>query len=297
MAREMPPPDLAQDPAVLDRLTDDLVEGRSDTVCALFAHHGAACPSVVWRPSLVDVQHPILRSFLRACANSRGGPMPLSWIESDDFTALADWAMILEPVEGGADFIYRHYGPQIAQHYGRDMTGQKASDIGGHVALFFMALYRAALRRREVVKSIHEPPRQVFVRAWRRVLVPLEDHDGQIKAFAVANVPDNELRAGLEAMPEAVLVVDREGTVCYANRAACLLFDRGRGPKPGVSLHDFTGLDPILPDAPEDLILEGRLRVDRQMLMRDRVPTPVRVTCGATYYRDMPFFILTVRRD
>lgn len=285
------------DPVLLDELTADLAAGRTDTVGALFSDQGAARPTVLWRPGLVDVQHPILRSFLRSSGGADGGPVPVSWIESEEFAALADWAMILEPCDDGRDFVYRHYGSQIALSYRKDMQGLRASDIGGHVALFFLALYRAAARRREIVKSTHEPPRQVFVRAWRRLVVPLEDEAGRIQGFAVANVPDNDLRAGLEVIPDAVLVVDAEGGLCYANRAACLLFEQGRGPKPGVTLQEFTGMEPDLPGSPQDLILEGKLRRELHMVKRGGVPTAMRVTCGATYYRDMPFFILTVRAD
>lgn len=274
-----------------------LAQGRSDTAGGLFAAHGAPAPTIVWRPTLADARHPILRSFLRGCGED-GGLLPVAWLNSEEFAALADWTMIVAP-EGsdGSDFRYRHYGAKIAEVYQSDMTGQRTSAIGGHVALFFAALYNAAARRREPVLSVHEPPRQVFVRAWRRIIQPLVDDRGRIVCHAVANVPDNELRAGLEALPHAVMVVDAHGDVCYANRAACLLFGQPRSPLAGMGLGAFTGLDVTLPDSPDRLILDGRPREERALMARGGTIAAVHLTIGATFYRDLPLYVISARPD
>jgi PAS domain-containing protein len=278
-------------------LAATLAQGRSDAAGALFAAHGAPAPMIVWRPTLVDAGHPILRSFLRGCGDS-GGPLPVTWLDSEEFAALADWTMIVAPVAGsGDDYVYRHYGAKIAEVYQADLTGQHTSSIGGHVALFFTALYNATSRRREPVLSVHEPPRQVFVRAWRRLIQPLTDGDGTIVCHAVANVPDNDLRAGLEVLPHAVMVVAAGGDVCYANRAACLLFGQPRSPLAGMGLGTFTGLDVRLPESPDRLILEGHPAEERMLLARGGILVPVRLTIGATFYRDLPLYVISARED
>jgi PAS domain-containing protein len=252
---------------------------------------------IVWRPTIADARHPILRSFLRACGEN-AGPLPLSWLDSEEFAALADWAMVVAPVgSDGDDYVYRHYGAKIAEVYQTDLTGQHTSAIGGHVALFFTALYNAVSVRRETVLSVHEPPRQVFVRAWRRVIQPLTDSNGTIVCHAVANVPDNDLRAGLEVLPHAVMVVTASGEVCYANRAACLLFGQPRSPLAGMGIGTFMGVDPRLPESPDRLILDGQPSEDRILFARGGIVTPIRLTIGATFYRDLPLYVISARED
>jgi len=274
-----------------------LADGRADTAGALFAAHGAPAPLIVWRPTLADAGHPILRSFLRGCGED-AAPLPLSWLDSEEFAALADWAMVVAPIDRAADdFVYRHYGDKIAEVYQADLTGERTSTIGGHVSVFFTALYKAVMARREPVLSVHEPPRQVFVRAWRRIIQPLMDDTGEIVCHAVANVPDNDLRAGLEVLPHAVMVVTAQGEVCYANRAACLMFGQPRSPLAGMGLGAFTGLDLTLPQSPDRVILDGHAYEDRALMVRGGMVVSIRVTIGATFYRDLPLYVISARDD
>lgn len=297
MASDMTTPPARAAIDAVEPLAATLAQGRSDAAGALFAAHGAPSPMIVWRPTLADARHPILRSFLRGCGED-GGPLPLSWLDSEEFAALADWAMVVAPVgSDGDDYVYRHYGTKIAEVYQTDLTGQRTSSIGGHVALFFTALYNAVSMRRESALSVHEPPRQVFVRAWRRVIQPLMDDDGRIVCHAVANVPDNDLRAGLEVLPHAVMVVTAGGEVCYANRAACLLFGQSRSPLAGMGIGAFTGLDVRLPESPDRLILDGRPHEDRALMARGGIVVPIRLTVGATFYRDLPLYVVSARED
>ncbi|WP_146205013.1 PAS domain-containing protein [Meridianimarinicoccus roseus] len=279
---------------LVEDLATDLAQGKSDTAGKLFAAHDAPAPLIVWRPTLADAQHPILRSFLRGCGEG-GGPLPVSWLDSEAFGALGDWAMVVAPGNEPGDYVYRHYGSKIAEVYQTDMTGRSVFDIGGHVAVFFSALYHAVERRREQVMSVHEPPRQVFVRAWRRIIQPLLHESGELACFAAVNMPDNDLRAGLEVLPEAAMVVSMDGNVCYANRPACLLFGQPRSPLAGMSVQAFTGLDIELPKSPEKLILEGGPRHLRRVMARGSLLVPVNMTIGATYYRDMPLYVISVR--
>lgn len=285
------------DAAEIPRYAEDLALGRTDTIRALFADQGAPAPTVVWQPGLSDVQHPILRSFLRGCGGAPEGTMPVAWLESEEFAVLSDWTMVVEPVENGTDYLYRHYGRRIAEFYQRDMTGRRASEIGGHVSVFFQALYAAVTQRREAVMSVHEPPRQVFVRAWRRIILPLVNKAGEVVCFAAVNVPDNDLRAGLEVLPHAVMVVTADGEVCYANRPACLLFGQSSSPLSRMSVQCFTGIDIVLPESPEKLILEGRARELRHLIARGTNVVPVQLTLGGTYYRDVPLYVVSARKE
>lgn len=279
------------------RLSFELSAGRTDTIGLLFGAEGARAPIVVWDPGPADLEHPLLRNFLHAAhaARDADGRVPLAWIDSPEFAMFSDWTMVLTPVTGLSDFHYDHYGPEIARAYGKDATGGRTSDFSGHIASFFLALYQAVIRRGQIASSEHEPPLQVFVRTWRRVIVPVFAPDGTVAKIAAINIPDNELRAGLDALPDAILVVDPTGRVCFANKPAFEFFEHSGTLAPGKTLSEFTGLDVQLPETPDDAIRGGPGHAVRHLVVRNSVIVPVQVTIGATLYRDTTFYIVSVR--
>lgn len=277
------------------QLAAELVRNQTDGVTALFRGAGARAPTLLWRPSLLDLQHPVLRGFMRASGSAT--PVPEAFVESEEFAALSDWAMILEEAPGEGEYRYIHYGSGIAESYGQDLTGKRVSEIGGHISVFFRALYSAAAQRRQIVKSVHEPPRQVFVMAWRRLIVPLADARGDVRRFAVANVPDNPLRAGLDILPDPVLIVTEPGRVCCANRAACLEFGRPRGLSGETSLEDWIGAPLPLKQSPDQIILRGAAEPVTVTAVRDRKIVHYTAVIGATYYREFGFFVIHIRPE
>src|SRR3546814_18454171 len=68
--------------------------------------------------------------------------------------------MLLDVLDGGADYRYRVYGSEIAQRAGFDMTGKCTSELptGSLASLFFIAVYQAVLLR----------PQPVYPRAEER---------------------------------------------------------------------------------------------------------------------------------
>jgi PAS domain-containing protein len=279
------------------RLSAALCSDGLDPLVALFEAVGAQAPLVLWRPGPANLRHPVLRRLHDAVAaqSDARGRAPLSLVDSDEFKALSDYAMVLEPVAEGRDFRYVQYGNQIANSYRQDLTGRLTSEIGGHIALFFLALYQAVMRREVTVKSVHEPPEQVFVQKWQRLLVPLFDASGAVRRIAAVNVPDNDLRAGLDALPDPVLVVGANTQVVFGNRAACRMFGAGGMAQPRGRLQDVLGTQVDLGASPESLVRQGTLHERRQALLRDHLLVPVRLTVGATFYRQTPFYVVTVQ--
>ncbi|MEN0002413.1 MAG: hypothetical protein AAF940_16170, partial [Pseudomonadota bacterium] len=138
-------------------------------------------------------------------------------VDDLDIHPFSPWVMVLEPVPEQSDFRYLKYGTEIAAMFGRDMTGHCTSEIGGHISDFFVALYAAVIIRKQSVLSVHEPPSGVFATVWRRLIYPLLDENGEVHMIAAVNVPDNELSAGLEALPDPALVTRQDGVLMYAN--------------------------------------------------------------------------------
>lgn len=279
------------------RLRESLVASGHDPVRTLFEASGVEAPTIVWRPAAASIHNAVLSRFHR-CAQAHAdgrGRVREALLASEEFAALREHAMVLEPVAGGRDFRYVHYGEAIASAYERDLTGACTSDIAGTVGVFFIALYQAVLQRDEPVMSIHEPPRQVFVRKWHRLIVPLHDASGDVRRIAAVNVADNDLRAGLDALPDPVMLVDATSEVVFANRAACRMFGPGGTRRPRGRLEDVLGTDVDLAASPESLVRQGVLHERRTALVRDAILTPVRVTVGATFYRQTPFYVITVQ--
>lgn len=283
------------------RLVSDLVSreapaGRNDALRELFNAHGARAPVVLWTPRNDELQNPLLRRFAEICrgwADARGH-VPEARFDAGALGPLRDWLMRLEVEQD--DLRYLEYGPQIVDHYGQDMTGRSVGDIGGHIAEFFEALYRAAAERGEWVLSEHEPPRIVFVRSWRRLIVPLFGPDGEtVTRFAVLNVPENELRDGLELITDPVFVTDGAQRIRYANAAAQTAFGlppvRPRAP----SLREVVGFGIENAPGPDALLAERDVCESVQLAFRGGIGERLIMTVSAAEHRGAAYYVVVLR--
>lgn len=284
-------------------LTEELIDGRTDALRLLFAEQDASAPILIWDPQHRDLRHPVIRAFsteLRALCDAEGR-VTLEAFEAADLAGYRGWLMLLEPIRDGdgdpVDFAYLHYGSEVAATYGRDMTGRRTSEIGGYISTFFTALYRAVIARGQWVKSLHEPPSEVFARIWRRLIVPLYDADGEVARIVVLNVADNDLRAGLEAVPDPVMVVRQDGNVTFANRAARSLFGERQFLNDAVSLSDYAGFEVDL-NAPLDTMMERRMTTEEtQIGVSNSLIVHFRVTRSVIYYREQLYYLVIAKPE
>lgn len=84
-----------------------------------------------WRyKTSTESDDPSIRRFLQLWENFRGGqPMPSR--RDFDVTDLKEWlghVLMLDVIDGGADFRYRLVGVEIARALGRDYTGRIMSE-------------------------------------------------------------------------------------------------------------------------------------------------------------------------
>jgi hypothetical protein len=152
--------------------------------------------------------------------------IPDSSLNISKLSQFSDWLMLIDVIDGGADYKYTYYGSGIAEHYGADMGGRLTSEFTGFISTFFVSLYRAAMIRKERVYSIHEPPGSVFVRVWQRLIVPITDACGDVVRFVVLNIPESEMRSGLAANPWPSIAITESGLLLYANPAALELLGK-----------------------------------------------------------------------
>ncbi|NRA98663.1 MAG: hypothetical protein HRU32_02410 [Rhodobacteraceae bacterium] len=240
--------------------------------------------------------NPVLQRFYALCQSlmSRSGRIEAQHVISQDFGAVADWLLLLGPGSAPGTFVYSHYGQSIADHYGRDMTGQTTADFGGHIGVFFGALYQAAAERGEWVLSEHEPPKSVFVRRWHRLIVPLYTGD-KVTHFAVANVPENELKTGLDLMVDPVFLCSADQQIHYANKAALEFFSEVPRAVNAGHLARITGISLAHLPGPDEMVARQVSQDSIELVSRGAIVERLEMTVSAATHRGESFYIVVMR--
>ena len=285
------------DPSTTADLVESLVQLPEAPLAALFAGAGARPPVVLWSPGNAALHQPLLRRFAalaRNCANP-DDTLNRRDIDLAAFGDLTDWMAQLDYGPAAGELIYRHYGPGIARLKGRDMTGS-AIAFEPHIRIFFTAVYEAVARARRPVLTEHQPPPDVFVHQWLRLIYPVSDGRSTAAAplpvtgFLALIYPENLLAPGLEAMADPVLVTDQELMVLFANHAARRQFDHGRSRSWRLPLFEYTGLDFAPTVSARDLADSGRVlamrshRVSGALLSRMAIRVSGLLHNGHAYY-------------
>ncbi|MEO0913049.1 MAG: PAS domain-containing protein [Pseudomonadota bacterium] len=286
---------LAVEPS--ERLAINLAMGRTGTLEKTFRAEGSAPPFLLWSPTPEEIRNPLGRAFAEKCTALTGpeGLLRARDLDPEAFGPIAGNIMILSATDCPRTFHYDYYGKAIIAAFGQDMTGRTTQDFARHIAVFFSALYQAARSRREWVLSEHEPPRQIFVQSWLRIIVPAVDEKGEVTKFIVFNHADNALRAGLEIIPDPVLVVDGEGRICHANPAANAIWSADDRPALAGDFTDITGLPLPSGTTPEKLLHEQRCADTVELTLRNALITRFAMTVSATLYREQAFYVVSLR--
>ncbi|BBF91334.1 PAS domain-containing protein [Blastochloris tepida] len=135
-------------------------------------------------------------------ANGSGRPS-LAAIGRDKIDAYLEDLAILQPV--GGDFIYRHYGSNVAEIAGIDMTGRRVSEFEGKVAEFFRSCYERALKSGRPLHTLHCTLDEADSHLWERLLLPVTDDEG------------NDLLVVFNSSQEAHFAADLADTPALAN--------------------------------------------------------------------------------
>lgn len=181
---------------LLTQLGRDLAADRCDGIVGRFEAAGLPAPRIVWSPApdvLPTVPLARLLNYWRGLWQGESLPSATA-IDPTDMRFILGNVMLVDVIDGGADFAYRLYGSKIAASVGRDITGRRvsslAADFGEHLALYFGATFHAVLLRREPLYTEHmaaspDSP----VERWQRLILPLTAADGTIMRLLVGNVP------------------------------------------------------------------------------------------------------------
>jgi len=266
----------------------------------LFNDAGTRPPLILWEPTEAEIGNPLMQAFarkMRALADAEGR-VPATAISTESLGALGRWTLLVDVEGADGPFRYRHAGDGILPYATRrDMIDRTSDDYSDFLGAFFTALYRAAIKRREWVFSEHEPPREVFIRIWQRLIVPLFGEDGAtVTRFAVMAVPENTLRAGLDLIVDPVFVLDDAQVIHYRNRSAEGLFETGGvDPEGGTTLKDVTGITVEVGITPSELLTRGEAIELVELVPRGGLLERMAVTVSATQHRGRAFYIVVMR--
>ena len=279
-------------------MLDCLPPTELEEACLAFSNAGSQVPSVIWSPGKRQFLHPLIERFAQRCSQlcRADGFFHAHDVNPADFGTLADWMMILRIDPEAGKLVYAHYGDGIADHFGRNMTGKTTDDFGGHISNFFNAVYQEVKRRRAWVLTEHEPPKQIFVCAWRRLVVPLLGTHDDVTGFIAINVPESPLRAGLDLVPEPIFVLDSSLDLRFANTFARTLFALQMSGYQGVNFSDLTGIDLSPSVAPEEMF--ARSTIDNQVVhlqIADRLEDDFLVTVSGAIHSGNSFYIVMLR--
>lgn len=272
-----------------------LLNGDSAALANLFEIEGYAPPTIIWTPSSRSFLHPTMLAFSCSVGSalSEDGILRERNFSFATFEAYSDYLMILEPTNLPTKWTYTYYGQRIASQFGKSMVGKSTDMFEDHISAFFSALYYAAKQKRSCVLSEHGPPKAVFVSKWRRLIVPVFQDDERLSRFIVLNIPDNELRAGLEAVPTPVVVARADGSICFANNAMEELIGE-KEDKLGKNIQDVLGLDIPTTDLnrPETFL---ELRTSKsKMCILGRMFIEISATFKPVFFRDQLLYVIAV---
>jgi len=173
--------------------TAHIVEERLQPIRDVFHKEGAQGPVIVWNPTASAMAAPPLAALVEYWTALRvNGALPLAdRIDPLEMRRALGYVMLVDVIENGEDFRYRLFGSAVAAVSGFDMTGRRLSEHAASAYLleFSLALYRAALQRKEPVFSQYAPVGTKVTAEWHRVALPLADSFGAVVRLLAGTVP------------------------------------------------------------------------------------------------------------
>lgn len=169
-------------PEVVARMATELESAdASPTAAQLFTRGGRAAPVVRWSPDIADLPVEGLR-FLLEHWNAARGSRTMPPVEAIDPIALKPVLgnlLILDALEHGADFRFRLFGTQVAMEARFDWTGYTVDEmrrtLKGPGPAFYLAGYRALMKRREPLFTLSPAMVVLKDRHWARLVLPYGD--------------------------------------------------------------------------------------------------------------------------
>ena len=173
----------------------------------------------IWHQVIRDniddvVENPHVIALLRHWTDSlQGRPRAsMAMFHAERWSVLYPKMMLLR--REGDEFVYGHYGAEIARYSQGDMTGRRVSDFGGRLTTFFHASYVEALAHHRPLYTVHVSERSLAVFTWERLILPLHSPEGEDWLLVYGHPLQTRhqlLESVLDATSDALLALRRVG--------------------------------------------------------------------------------------
>jgi hypothetical protein len=181
------------DPRVVERMAEELAAANSyPTVHQLFTARDRPAPLIFWSPAPDQLPLEGLRFLLKYwdIARGRAAMPPVGAIDPLALKPVLGNIIILDVLENGADFRFRLFGTEVAAAARNDWTGSTVDEmrriLKGPGPAFYLAGYRAVMRRREPLFTL-SPAMAIFKnRSWVRLILPHGEGD-RVERILVGN--------------------------------------------------------------------------------------------------------------
>lgn len=150
---------------------------------------------------------PLLQLFDEIAGPDGRAPFSVLWRRIA--TELSPDLVVLKAEESG-DFLYTHYGANIAAVAGADITGRLTSEFDSENGRFFRECYGWVAQERRPLFTINRAEEATSVHLWERLILPCRDRDGSDRVVAL--VKPREFRADLL---DAVLDASRDAIFAF----------------------------------------------------------------------------------
>lgn len=276
-----------------DRSTD---WPRGEDFREAFAASGFGQPLIIWAPGTRDIRRPELRAIAQDCLSiqSAEGKISEAAFARFDLGGLADHLALASPLGNGTGFRFDAFGSGLHSSRSRDLTGLSVDALDPPISTLVNAIFDTARRSGAMAFSVHEPSRGVFARTRSSLTVPLSDADGRASRIAMITMEDNDLRPGLDALPDPVFVIRPDQSLAFANAAATTLF--GALPIPQrETLVSYCGIALDLHEA------DGASHVthheSRAATVCDRLVVHFQITARQLLFREALYYIVVLRPE
>lgn len=169
--------------------------------------------------------------------NETFGYVPFEPFDPLSLGPLADSLIVKVPIDED-DYVYAHFGRNIADRVGTDMTGRRTSEFQGEVGDFFREVSARAIKEGRPLLTLHRGSASIQVHLWERLVLPCRDTDGSpiiVVYCSTREFRDDLLSAILDASLDAIVAVRLvrdsdghpvDGDLIAANKRAAQLVGR-----------------------------------------------------------------------
>ena len=184
----------------IDDIVEAIVASRGRDIGRLaeaYRSQGTEPPRITRWPDIGQLALPRHRDLFAWWRDNTApdAPAPADLIKPDNLQTHLGRIVLLEPLDGGRDFVYRLYGSIVAEFAGFDLTGRRLSETetmgiwSYQVRLYYLATYRAAARSGAPIYSTLRLTNGMTPFDWQRLLLPFADSTGAITRLMLCTLP------------------------------------------------------------------------------------------------------------